>query len=664
MKKIFNFAMMGAIALTGAMTFTACSSDDEAQAPVNPTFDGESVKATFSISVGDVKSTRMSNVSVQADNQFHGMTDIYLFPAKEAITGSTAFKLGYINLPAFNDFDAGTTSQGSLTTAQAKRYKDVSFAIGTNNFLFYAATADGNKDNGALKPSYLEMTANAADFLPAWNVTSEIKTSTTPADIKFDLVPYQMGKTLADVKTAGASTVLPLNEVYKLIREKANAAASADPAKTDIQTRLNNLCDTLKNGDRTTANTPQAFAGSALSIQELIEDIYNKLFIDATTLETLSDDDKLDYNTYYDPITDKIEEYFNASLTAATGNYDLTWKVPATNDFPKTALNVPDGGVAVIYQSSEPAVGVDGWSTYEPFDYTEPSVDGMVVANIDKYVHPARLYYTINSPAKVKNATYLYDNTALTGKSWSDILADYTNGTAVTTATQSVVMEKQVQYAVARLDVRAQVKTGKTILDSGSGLDGSADKDPQPVVVPAEGYELTGVLIGNQKQVDWEFHPITGSGITQYTIYDNHMTTDHPKATVGGYSDVNHTLALETEANTSINIALEFLNTGNDFYGKDHKLIPAGSKFYLVATLNPTGKSVKEQNSETPWAETTTVINQVLKQDYTTVADMTIGENSLKSAYNIVPDLRSTKLEFGLSVDLHWRTGITFEQEF
>jgi len=90
MKKIFNFAMMGAIALTGAMTFTACSSDEE-MAEVNPTFDGESVKTDFSISVGDVKgATRMSNASVQAEDEelnplFQGMTDIYLFPATAEI---------------------------------------------------------------------------------------------------------------------------------------------------------------------------------------------------------------------------------------------------------------------------------------------------------------------------------------------------------------------------------------------------------------------------------------------------------------------------------------------------------------------------------------------------------------------------------------------------
>ena len=66
--------------------------------------------------------------------------------------------------------------------------------------------------------------------------------------------------------------------------------------------------------------------------------------------------------------------------------------------------------------------------------------------------------------------------------------------------------------------------------------------------------------------------------------------------------------------NTSINIALEFVNTGNDFCGVEHNVIPAGTKFYLVANLDPTTNTTyKVQNPETPWADGTDYINQVIK---------------------------------------------------
>ena len=50
---------------------------------------------------------------------------------------------------------------------------------------------------------------------------------------------------------------------------------------------------------------------------------------------------------------------------------------------------------------------------------------------------------------------------------------------------------------------------------------------------------------------------------------------------------------------------------------------------------------------------------RVFIQDYTTTADFTI--NSLKNAYVTIPDLRATKLQLGLSVDLKWQSGLTFD---
>ena len=43
-----------------------------------------------------------------------------------------------------------------------------------------------------------------------------------------------------------------------------------------------------------------------------------------------------------------------------------------------------------------------------------------------------------------------------------------------------------------------------------------------------------------------------------------------------------------------------------------------------------------------------------------TTANFIIGRTSLQAAYATVPDLRSTQISLGLSVDLHWQTGLTF----
>lgn len=48
---------------------------------------------------------------------------------------------------------------------------------------------------------------------------------------------------------------------------------------------------------------------------------------------------------------------------------------------------------------------------------------------------------------------------------------------------------------------------------------------------------------------------------------------------------------------------------------------------------------------------------KVFEQDHTTTANVEI--TSLKNAYNTIPDLRSPRLELGLSVDLTWQQGLT-----
>jgi hypothetical protein len=48
-------------------------------------------------------------------------------------------------------------------------------------------------------------------------------------------------------------------------------------------------------------------------------------------------------------------------------------------------------------------------------------------------------------------------------------------------------------------------------------------------------------------------------------------------------------------------------------------------------------------------------------QDYVTTANFKIGVNSLKHAYLTVPDLRSSSVTLGLSVDVKWETGLIFD---
>ena len=52
---------------------------------------------------------------------------------------------------------------------------------------------------------------------------------------------------------------------------------------------------------------------------------------------------------------------------------------------------------------------------------------------------------------------------------------------------------------------------------------------------------------------------------------------------------------------------------------------------------------------------------RVFMQDYMTVANFILNRYSLQNAYVTVPDLRSLQISLGMSVDLEWQTGLTFE---
>ena len=582
MKKFSKFALMGAIALTSTVMFTACSADEEV-ANINPTYDGSSVKTAFTLSIGDVK-TRMVEDAYQGDNAFNGMTDIRIYPALATITDGSNLTLDKITLADFSTFD--------MNNAKGKIYNDVNVAVGTTDFLFYGTTT--TKGNGALVASDLAA-------LPA-----------STSDITFDLVSiYGDSKTIANINSDGTAVLTALNAIDAELTTQITAATTPDPT---VATVLTEIQDKLRNKN---GSTYGVYAGSSKSIEAMVEDLYNTL--------------KSNNTTYATAVCSKIAEKFTA--TASTGNatgipYTVQWTTDP--NFP-ASINLPDGAVAVQY------------NTTDGFKYVTNLVEGVLMNAPAKYVKPAELYYTVNTKGMVRDQVWLENNK--TAADWATVQAAYTQN-PVTATTNSIILKDQIQYAVARLAVQAKIATG-TIKDSGSGITGSLNELPQPVDV-TNGYDLTGILVGGQKQVDWKFVPVTLSDAPVYTIYDG--TFDATPNVKTSLTDAISTLVLETSDADDINIALEFVNKGGDFFGKDHKLIPAGTKFYLVAKLSH--------------AAATETSGKVFAQDYTTTAQLTITETSLQNAYNIVPDLRSPKLEFGLSVNLQWGAGHVYVQDF
>ncbi len=569
MRKFQSFAFAGAIALAGVAGFSACSSDDAAEAPVNPTFDGESVKAAFAISLPTTVGggTRMSENETQSNEQFQGMKNIYMFPfalSSGDVVGSTPFDLKAIKLANINNFD--------YETANKKIYNDQNFEIGTSHFLFYGETNVASPQ-GSLTPSYL---------------------STMPSQV--DKINFTLS-TAYDATGEKTVVVDALNNIYT----KLAADANGDDVKK--------LATLMKNLDA--SDNAQPFAGSSTSVLALVEDIYNSL---ATLTKT---------SVLSDYVSTDGSKTFKA--TNNSGYYTLEW---STNPNYPACVGLPDGAISVKW---------DGGA----FAQELATISGVTQTAYNKYMKPAALYYFVNTPAMTDDETHFDAGATNNYQSvaWNTIVAggQYTE-TPVVATTRSVILKNQVNYGVALLESKINAVTA-SLHDS---------KDNIIPVTASKNFKVTGILIGGQKNVNWDF--TTNTTDDEKTVWDG-TPTKNTSVSPSAATEANYTLLLETVANTNVSVCLELENNCQDFYGKDGKLIPYGTKFYLVGQLNPNASTgVTNPGS----------INQVFKQDYKTVANFTLGENTLKSAYNVIPDLRTPKLEFGLSVDLTWKTGLTF----
>ena len=603
MRKFNKFAYASAMLLAGGMVLASCSSDDELT-NANPTYDGESVKAQFAISVPGyaVNGSRMTAGEAQETGVFNGIENLQLFPLKLAAAGdivadgSTVLGYSPILLGEIN------SAAGFLTNTNIKRYTDLKLGLGINAFLVYG------------KAKHVAGSSDAEDQLIASYDVSALTTASTANDINFSLVPRYKAAAAAETITLTA-----LNEITTKLLAIDN---------TDY--------DLLKE------NVKNMMAGSSASVLAMVEDLWNS----SARLDNNRDTTSTDGVGY--ALRAKIKKYFSVTENTLGENDKLNWNtnpdfphvanLPNTNpDFPHVA-NLPDGAVAVKFN--------DGTSTFE---YTTSiNLEGTIeVPARDNYVLPAQLYYRSNTPIGVKDATVFDTPSNYTGMPWNTVFTNnYGTAGSVAATTRSVVLQKELQYAVADMDTRVKVSTA-TIKDSKGNI----------VSIPAGGLKVTGILVGDQKNVDFKFQP---KGSTAYTLYDNTVQDADgndcmAQVSATTYSSPNHTLVLETAAGASVRVAVEFQNTGSDFYGYKGQLIPAGGKFYLIAELDPAATGATAPGEYTS-------LNQVFKQDFTTVVKLNI--TSLAKAYNVIPDLRAPQLEFGMSVDLKWQTGMKFEVDF
>ena len=626
MKNLSKYFLMGTVALSGMTAFTACSSENEPSAEVNPTFNGSTVKAQFALNLPYAATgTRMTENATQQKDHFRGMSGMTLLPFETAVDGGQTSTSAMLLGTNANAFDTDGAGQGRYV------YRDIEIPVGTQNFVFYgkATGTPANTDvaDDCFKYGYLTETS----------ISPKAKVSLS--GVKFALKEINSG---LDLKAATETGDKSYNKVLAALNKVTGTTVGAI-AWNNIGTPTDMKLDHAK-------QLWEAFsklkAGSSASVKVALERL-----AESTGVEALADGAEASVD--------------GAGLLALLRKNAKEAAASLNNvDFPND-IHIPDGAVALEYTAS------DGWK-YQ----SSVTMKGDNKIAYDKITYPASLNYFVKTAAMANNeaATTLsptgtfwpkqddwakYDAENSTTDPWAS-LSGWSQG--VQNSTRTIALKEAIQYGVANL--KLTIKANAENLDDNASQKGGQVKD-QNINVDGK-LKMTGVLVGGQpSEVAWNYEPTTGATFDR-TVYDNKMNqsadvvnTTGIAVPVNSSSVPNYTLVLDNKNNATggsqanvVYVTVELVNgTDVDFYGVDG-MVPKGGKFYLVGKLDKNATSgVTNVNN----------VDHIFVQDHTTVANLTIM--NLKNAYNNIPDLRSTSVSVGLAVNLTWENGIEFNVE-
>ena len=607
MKKFRFFSFASAMLLASAAGMVSCSSDS-IEPTSGPGVAGQVVKTQFVINIpyagnesgGNARvSTRMTAENTQNNNN--------------NFLGLKDIEMfAYDNVPSESNPTSTRTIRIGTRTPSAndnncRIYSDIAIPVGTKNMIFYAkATRTKTVASG---------TANKTNF-EAGSLTNPYTTFTDEAK----------------------PNLSELNFNLEAIRKNADL----DTYGQDILQKLNAIANTTAGGKKWSETGTDE---SADKDDKILRSLYIQ-FIKLTAGSTKS------VNSFIEHLKEAIE---SQGVQTEMAKAIIAKCTPVSGTFPRD-LDLPDGVAKVKF---DPTNGF----TFESVTAGTTST-GSNLIDYKTVTYPSELAYFVSSPIKTSTTNKSKVSDLPSYNEWLAGTANIWNGydEMVKNNTLFVALQNPVQYGVACL--KSSIKCASTSLkDNASKIVGS--ESDNTITVNDNSFPVTGILIGGQPAgVKWNFEPASTiqSRDFKYTIYDKEMnggSTFTAKAVETTTLPYNYTLVLDNKdtsggaTQSNVNVVIELENNAADFYGADG-LIPKGSKFYLAGTLDLTATSGVQKPSNS-------TVDHVFVKDHTTVANFTIKD--LKKAYNCIPDLRTSKINVGLAVDLSWKSGITFDVE-
>ena len=396
----------------------------------------------------------------------------------------------------------------------------------------------------------------------------------------------------------------------------------------DIRFQLEPILETRSNGEETVNEYSEASA-LADDILDKLNDVMEQLLLsEASAIKSIYDmisvysEDKILACSYmvFNWISTQIfsalsdNSLYNASTIddiIRVNGYASTFKDAidgAGNDFP-TRYGIPEGSMGFWWNGNK----------------FVRLINGVNIALVDPeyYCYPPSLWYYTNSPVQTSEDE-IGKNQFETSSTWNKILNDYyTDGPVVNSNSKSVAVKDNLQYGVGMLEL--------SFLTPGTAAE------------VARGCPLTGIIIGDQKNAGFDFAPYAHTdenpNPSRY-IYDNVFDNE---LTIGTTGKTVQTLVMQTlNTQTTVHFALEFKNTSGFLIPCEQGAILPNCKFYLAGEL-------VLANATQPGTE---VLSTIFTQDHKTAVNVKV--ESLKKAYNTVPDLHDPQLEIGIEAEMKW----------
>lgn len=549
---------------------------------------GEQVHTQIAVALPGKAKTRMGDEVVQKNGVFLGLKDVTLIPFYKSGTAVEPIAQSDNRIGAPISLEA-IEKDGLNDQNNSKIYYDIRVPVGTNAFLIYArsmGSGTGDAVNGRINASGLDADQPAMQ----------------PSGISFRLQPIRPDKSITGTK--GEQIINALNTIF-----------TGEWSKTE-NSMLYGLYPMVQD----------MRAGSSASVLAFLNEIY----------EGLKNATATDYvKTVIDNIKAMVEVDEDGNIVLDADGSLKALKADYAG-WPSEESGLPAGAAVIAWNEST--------KQFDPV--TDKNNLGAMNVDITNYAYPAELWYRTNSRIDTdqESRAEYYPSAA----DWNSVLSHYFTaeqamGGTVESTTRSIAIRRQLEYAVARLDLKVAAE-GKTLEDASEGM---------PQQIDPATLKITGVLVGQQGPVDYQFEPLwasTDDDTNDLTIYDSQVD-----AKIGG--DYAHTLVLQTPDSRPVNIAVEMENqSGMDIVTEEYvegsaetkkQVIPQGCRFYLIGRLDPTDTA--HRTTASPWDDTW---KMVFRQDFTTQVTFTVKD--LKHAYYFIPPMSSSQLDISLGV-VDWK---------